>query len=96
MVPGQGFLAARRGSRAVQLGPCLAAAEAGPRLLADAWHRWAGQRVLLDIPMEHTAARALPEKLGWTVRRQFLRMVRGPGVVERVDQIWATSGPEKG
>ena len=40
-----GFIAARAGSRAVQLGPCIAAPDASPLLLVDAWGRYPGQRV---------------------------------------------------
>jgi hypothetical protein len=92
----RGFLMARRGSRAVHIGPCLAIDEAGEQLFADAWQRFAGQRVLIDIPLDHLRARKLPELLGWPARRTFLRMVRGPKIEERVADMWASSGPEKG
>ncbi|HJT79274.1 MAG TPA: GNAT family N-acetyltransferase [Gemmataceae bacterium] len=91
-----GFLTARLGSRAVQVGPCVATAGAGPRLLRDAWRRFAGQRVYMDIPTANTAATALAAAQGLTVQRPFLRMCRGPSVGERVDVFWASSGPEKG
>lgn len=92
----RGYLAARPGCRAWQLGPCIAEADAGPRLLADASHRLAGQLVYLDIPLENAAARAFPEGLGWQVQRPFLRMGRGPRVHEDLHRLWASSGPEKG
>ena len=42
-----GFLMARAGSRAVQIGPCVATAAAGPVLLRDACWRYAGRAVYL-------------------------------------------------
>jgi GNAT superfamily N-acetyltransferase len=91
-----GYLAARPGCRAWQLGPCIAEPDAGPRLFADARHRLAGQRVYLDIPLANAAARAFPEGLGWKVQRPFLRMGRGSRVHEDLHRLWASSGPEKG
>src|SRR5262245_13479890 len=41
----EGYVACRPGSRALHIGPCIASADAGPRLLADAWRRHAGQAV---------------------------------------------------
>jgi GNAT superfamily N-acetyltransferase len=91
-----GFLAARPGYRALQLGPGIATAEAGPLLFADAWHRYAGQRVFLDIPVANEAAAWLAETAGLAVQRYLTRMCRGQGVGERMESLWASSGPEKG
>jgi GNAT superfamily N-acetyltransferase len=91
-----GFLAMREGERAVQLGPCVATAEAGPLLFADAWHRHAGRRVYLDVPEANEAAARLAEAGGLTVQRHLTRMCRGVQVCERVEALWASSGPEKG
>ncbi len=91
-----GFLLTRRGACAVQLGPCIATAEAGPWLLADAWHRYAGQRVYLDVPLPNEPASHLAATLGLTVQRHLTRMYRGVPRCERVDYLWASSGPEKG
>jgi GNAT superfamily N-acetyltransferase len=92
----QGFLASRRGSRAIHIGPCLASGATGELLFADACRRFAGQRVLFDIPDDNLLARKFPECLGWSARRHFLRMGRGPKVTERIMDYWASSGPEKG
>src|SRR5262249_23271517 len=46
-----GFLFSRAGSRAVQIGPCLADGETGPMLLQDAWRRHAGKKVFIDVPL---------------------------------------------
>jgi GNAT superfamily N-acetyltransferase len=91
-----GFLAARLGERAVQVGPCIATPQAGPVLLADAWNRYAGRRVFLDVPVRNEAATGLAEAEGLTVQRHLTRMCRGVPVCERLDWLWASSGPEMG
>ncbi len=91
-----GFLTVRSGIRALQIGPCLAAAEAGPLLLADAWHRYAGQFVFVDIPIGNATAVALAQAQGLAVQRPLIRMCRGPVIAERFTELWASSGPEKG
>jgi GNAT superfamily N-acetyltransferase len=90
-----GYLTARRGLRAQFLGPCLATAEAGPLLLADAWQRHSGREVILDIPAGHAAAFWVRHH-GLNEQRQLLRMCRGDLVAEYLPQLWASSGPEKG
>jgi ribosomal protein S18 acetylase RimI-like enzyme len=91
-----GFVAGRPGSEAVHIGPCVARAESGPRLLADAFHRYAGQRVYLDIPTPNKAAVAAAEAEGFAVQRHLLRMRRGDAVREDLGSLWLSSGPEKG
>jgi hypothetical protein len=91
-----GFLTSRLGTLAVHLGPCLAEPEAGPLLFAEAWHRWGGQRVFLDVPVSNQEATRRAEAAGLTVQRCFTRMCRGIPVCERIDWLWASSGPEKG
>ena len=63
-----GFLASRPGTLAVHLGPCMAVPEAGPLLFAEAWHRWAGQRVFLDVPVANQEATRWAEAAGLTVQ----------------------------
>jgi GNAT superfamily N-acetyltransferase len=91
-----GFVAERPGRRAVQVGPCIAGSEAGPRLLAEACRRRAGQRVFIDIPVPNEPATGLAQALGLTVQRHLTRMCRGTPRCERLDWLWASSGPEKG
>ncbi len=91
-----GFVTVRSGTRALQIGPCLATPEAGPLLLADAWHRYAGQSVFVDIPLGNMTAGALAQAQGLTVQRPLIRMCRGLAVTERSTELWASSGPEKG
>lgn len=91
-----GFAASRPGSRAVQVGPCLGTADAGPALLLDACRRFAGQPVYFDIPTEHRLATGLARKCGLSVQRDLLRMCRGPELRENVSLLWASYGPELG
>jgi hypothetical protein len=92
----QGFLAARPGRRAVQVGPCIASPEAGHALLTDTWRRYAGRHVFVDIPVANIWATGLAETQGLTVQRRLTRMYRGIPVVERADWLWTGTGPEKG
>jgi GNAT superfamily N-acetyltransferase len=90
----RGFIAARFGAQAVQPGPCVG--QAGAILLEDACRRHAGRRIYLDIPEDNHHAVALAESRGLLVQRSLLRMCRGPQVIEQVDRVWASFGPEKG
>jgi GNAT superfamily N-acetyltransferase len=92
----EGFLVARPGHRAFQLGPCLASPEAGPLLLADALGRHAGQAVFLDVPVANKAATLWAEARGLAVQRYLTRMCRGVPLCECLEWLWAGSGPEKG
>jgi GNAT superfamily N-acetyltransferase len=92
----EGFLMARPGSTARQIGPCIAGGRAGLLLLADARSRYAGQAVLLDIPASNVSAAGLVGSWGLRAERQLVRMGRGPRVEEDLSRIWAGSGPEKG
>lgn len=91
-----GYCATRPGSIAHFIGPCIATADTGPLLLGNALTRHAGRRVFLDIPDDNTAAVALARARGLVVQRPLLRMCRGPGLEERIGDVWASSGPEKG
>ncbi len=89
-------MAARPGERAVQVGPCIASPQAGPRLLANALDRHAGRRVYVDLATSNEAAGRFAEAHGLAVQRRLTRMCRGVPRVERRDWLWASSGPEKG
>jgi GNAT superfamily N-acetyltransferase len=91
-----GWLALRHGSRAVQIGPCIAIGVAGQALLVDAAWRLAGQRVCVDVPRENEPAVAVVERLGLAPQRTLTRMCRGRQIVEDVGRLWASSGPELG
>jgi GNAT superfamily N-acetyltransferase len=90
------FLAARPGTNALQIGPCVGPGEAAARLFAEAGHRYAGRRVFIDIPEQNRQAARQAEQLGLAPARHLLRMGRGEPVVERIAELWASSGPEKG
>jgi hypothetical protein len=92
----RGFLMARPGSHARQIGPCIADERAGPLLLTDARQRYAGESAFLDIPTCHATATAFAVSWGLTAGRLLTRMGRGPRVVEHLDRLWASAGPEKG
>jgi GNAT superfamily N-acetyltransferase len=92
----EGYLTMRVGSAAVQLGPCIASAEAGERLLGDAYRRLAGARVYLDVPCSHDCACRFAEAAGLEEQRRLTRMCRGAQVSDDIGQLWASSGPELG
>jgi len=97
VVEGRGYLLTRPGSNATQIGPCGAIDEAsGLALFDDAAHRFAGQRIFIDIPISNVAATAWAKRAGLTVQRTFIRMCRGALANDRVEWLWASSGPEKG
>ncbi|MHB9024979.1 MAG: GNAT family N-acetyltransferase [Armatimonadota bacterium] len=92
-----GYVLSRAGAQALFIGPCMAATEqAGNILLADAFGRYAGERVYVDIPLANVPAMALATAAGLTVQRLLLRMYRGVAPQDRPLQLWASSGPEKG
>jgi GNAT superfamily N-acetyltransferase len=92
----EGYVAARSGANATQIGPCIAGPAAGRLLLADAFHRHAGQDVYLDIPVAHAEAAELARTQGLAVQRHLLRMCCGELIQERIEQLWTSFGPEKG
>jgi GNAT superfamily N-acetyltransferase len=91
-----GYLIARRGTQALLIGPCLASTDAGPRLFKDACHRYAGPAVYVDIPIPNRHALELAQSWGLLAQRRLVRMGRGRPLHERLEEIWASSGPEKG
>ncbi len=92
----QGFYTARPGSAATQIGPCIGDAQAGPLLLRDAFWRYRGQPVFIDLPEANQTAQQLTQTAGLTEQRRLVRMTRGPRVPERREWLWASSGPENG
>jgi GNAT superfamily N-acetyltransferase len=91
-----GFVAARRGANATQIGPCIATDDAGPALLRDALSHVAGRPVFIDIPRDNACALGVAEAGGLKAQRHFVRMYRGDRITDRPAAIWASSGPEKG
>lgn len=92
-----GYCALRPGTRATQVGPCLAiTANAGVRLLADALGRCAGQPVMIDIVDDNAVAATFIRGTGLEAQRPFVRMYRGVLPVDEPQGLFASSGPEKG
>lgn len=93
-----GYLIARQGQNAVQIGPWLAHDAAGADELFRAFlRRVPGRRVFVDVPHPNPAALALVKRHGFTVQRGFTRMFLGenahPG---RPEHVFGTSSAEKG
>jgi GNAT superfamily N-acetyltransferase len=92
----EGYLTVRPGKKTMRLGPCIATANSGPLLLADACHRYTGHLASIDVPTGNETARRWVESHGLTVQHTLVRMGRGKPVCEQVESLWASSGPEKG
>lgn len=93
-----GYLIARHGQSAVQVGPWLARDEVGAEELWRAFlRRVPGQRVFVDVPHPNASALALVQSSGFTVQRGFSRMYLGenswPG---EPTCVFGTSSAEKG
>lgn len=91
-----GFVAARRGARAIQIGPCVATRGTGAILFGDLSQRYAGYPICVDVPLANSAAAHQAAQMGLDVQRHLIRMCRGDRVREKMDQLWASSGPEMG
>lgn len=92
----EGYVTMRPGANAVQIGPCVAATNAGPALLCDALDRCAGKYVFVDIPLDNAGALKIAESSGLKIQRCFTRMYRGKKVTDTIEALWASSSPEKG
>jgi hypothetical protein len=92
----EGYLAQRAGSDEIQIGPCIAATDAGRSLLFDVCRRLAGRHVYLDLPNTNELAVPFAKAVGLTPQRTLLRMCRGSQVVDDCARLWASSGPELG
>jgi ribosomal protein S18 acetylase RimI-like enzyme len=90
-----GFSTVRAGSAAWQLGPCIAE-PAGADVLRHACAQLRGQPVLLDVPVENRPAVEVARAAGLQPQRRFVRMCRGTAVIEDLQRLWTSSGPELG
>lgn len=91
-----GYLTARPGESAAQIGPCVALSETGGRVLLGHALCCATGPVLVDVPRPNAAATDLVTSAGLVAQRTFLRMYRGRPVRDDPTALWASSGPEKG
>lgn len=93
-----GYLVARQGREAIQVGPSVARDASVAEALFAALHKAVtGERVFLDIlPAQHPAMDAVARR-GFKVQRSFTRMVLGDETpLGKSKWIFATSGAEKG
>jgi len=93
-----GYLIAREGANAIQLGPWLANdAVTADALLRAFFARVPGRRVFVDALGPNSNARAQLENFGFTVQRPFARMYLGENVAPGDPaRVFGTSGAEKG
>ncbi|NCO34942.1 MAG: hypothetical protein AUJ92_02810 [Armatimonadetes bacterium CG2_30_59_28] len=92
-----GYAMVRPGTRAVQIGPCIALDELSAiSLLNAAAAHASGAPTFIDIPLGNRPACRWAETAGLSVQRTFTRMKRGKPVRENLERLWAGSGPEKG
>ena len=93
-----GFIIARQGANAMQIGPWVARdAAAAERLLIACFCRMIGRRVFVDVVAPNIPANSLIKRYGFTVQRTLTRMFLGenahPG---RPPWVFGISSPEKG
>ncbi|HIQ22265.1 MAG TPA: GNAT family N-acetyltransferase [Planctomycetes bacterium] len=92
-----GYITARPGMQATQIGPGVAVEADAGRALADAaLAHCAGRPVFIDIPLDNRAAMRWARDRGLEQQRPFTRMRRGAAVENKPALMWASSGPEKG
>ena len=99
---GRGFVIARAGRRAVQIGPLVAgdAGQAAALLdvaIADATARDASQAIFLDLPRAHRPLAERIERQGFARQRPFVRMALGASEAPRLGTgMVVLAGPEFG
>ncbi len=97
-----GFALARRGSRALQIGPVVARTEPlGIGLLHAAIERTTGDEIVVDVPDRNGPATAIVREAGLQPERSFHRMVRRSTPCEAIadpgaSALWVSAGPEFG
>lgn len=92
-----GFVLRRRGGRATQIGPLVAANEsAATQLLHTALCSVSGP-VFLDLPARWSHLTAWLAQRGFTLQRPFVRMALGPADIAAAnDRVFLLAGPEFG
>jgi GNAT superfamily N-acetyltransferase len=92
-----GYVCSRPGACARQVGPCIARdPQVGRGLLYEIFRRFPHEPVYVDVPAENLAAVEAAESAGLRPLRELTRMCRGEDNRERIEWLWASSGPEKG
>lgn len=98
MAPGNtGFVVAREGRRATQLGPVVAEDETSALSLLQAALAELRGPVFLDVPERWTSLVAWLEQNGFARQRSFARMALGAAPIASVnDRLFVLAGPEFG
>lgn len=92
-----GFVVAREGRRATQIGPLVADDEHSALALLQAALAGVSGRVFLDVPERWAALRAWLERAGFARQRSFVRMSLGAAPIASVnDRLFVLAGPEFG
>lgn len=92
----RGFAFCRPGEKAIQIGPVIGDLESGAKLLSHSLAEHSGLPVFVDVPQCHSLAIEVLLKHDLCALRTLTRMHRGTPVLENLDYLWASSGPEKG
>jgi GNAT superfamily N-acetyltransferase len=93
-----GYLIAREGREAIQLGPFVARSPAVAEQLLGALFRAApGRRIFVDVPAPNKEGGEVLARHGFTLQRSFTRMILGDSApCGRTGLVYGTSGAEKG
>ncbi len=94
----RGYLIARQGARAVQVGPWSAReADAAEQLLLACLGNVTGRTVFVDVPATNAAGVELVKKYGFRVQRTLTRMFLGENTSPGDPRlVYGISSPEKG
>ena len=92
-----GFVIARAGRRATQIGPLVAARTADALLLVETAIASTAGPVFIDVPERASTLALRLEQHGFTRQRPFVRMALGDGALLKADlRMFALAGPEFG
>jgi GNAT superfamily N-acetyltransferase len=92
-----GFVVARPGRRATQIGPLVAADEAAALALAKAALAGTGGRVFIDVPTHQAALQQALARRGFARQRPFVRMASvATSALAASARLFAVAGPEFG
>lgn len=92
-----GYVAVRQGTRAWQIGPCMALhAGAGQALFETMFHRFSDSPIFIDLLADNQDTVDCVTAAGLTSQRPLTRMTRGPACEEDRAGMWSSWGPEKG
>lgn len=94
---GSGFVIARAGRRATQIGPLVADSDAAALALVDAALSATPGPVFIDVPQRCVALATDLERRAFTRQRAFTRMAFGASqLLAARDRVFALAGPEFG